>query len=104
MLTTGLISGTYDAKKGGFSPGGASLHNMMTPHGPDGKVLEAATNANLVPVKIAFNDLAFMFETNKILSVAKWATEKDEAGANVLQSDYSQCWQNIKRNFNAAPN
>lgn len=102
-MTTGLISGAYDAKKGGFSPGGASLHNIMTPHGPDGKVLEAASNAKLVPVKIGSDDLAFMFETNKLLSVAKWAMEKNKAGGNVLQKDYSQCWQDIKKNFNIEP-
>ncbi len=38
----GLIYGEYDAKTknsgssgGGFVPGGASLHSIMTPHGPD---------------------------------------------------------------------
>jgi len=31
----GLIYGVYDAKATGFSPGGASLHNCMSGHGPD---------------------------------------------------------------------
>ena len=31
----GLIEGAYDAKAGGFVPGGASLHNCMSGHGPD---------------------------------------------------------------------
>ena len=34
----GMIHGHYDAKaagKGGFEPGGASLHSCMSPHGPD---------------------------------------------------------------------
>ena len=30
----GMVWGKYDAKQG-FSPGGASLHSCMTPHGPD---------------------------------------------------------------------
>jgi len=30
----GLIHGEYDGKAQGFLPGGASLHNSMTPHGP----------------------------------------------------------------------
>jgi homogentisate 1,2-dioxygenase len=30
----GLIHGVYDAKAEGFMPGGASLHNCMTGHGP----------------------------------------------------------------------
>ncbi len=31
----GLITGVYDAKADGFIPGGASLHNCMSGHGPD---------------------------------------------------------------------
>ena len=31
----GLIEGAYDAKEGGFAPGGGSLHNQMNGHGPD---------------------------------------------------------------------
>src|ERR1700726_1094489 len=31
----GLLHGVYDAKAEGFLPGGASLHNCMTAHGPD---------------------------------------------------------------------
>ena len=29
----GLILGKYEAREGGFAPGGATLHSMMTPHG-----------------------------------------------------------------------
>ena len=47
----GLISGTYDAKTGGFLPGGASLHSIMTPHGPDSTAFEDASQADLKPVK-----------------------------------------------------
>lgn len=49
----GLILGSYEAKEGGFLPGGASLHSMMTPHGPDAECFEAASNAQLGPQKIA---------------------------------------------------
>ena len=31
----GLVHGAYDAKAGGFSPGGLSLHSCMSAHGPD---------------------------------------------------------------------
>lgn len=48
----GLISGDYDAKAGGFSPGGASLHNTNTAHGPDAEVFEKASNAPLKPMKV----------------------------------------------------
>ncbi|MGO4421127.1 homogentisate 1,2-dioxygenase, partial [Streptomyces sp. MCAF7] len=46
----GLIEGAYDAKtagKGGFVPGGGSLHNMMSAHGPDHETFERASSAEL---------------------------------------------------------
>lgn len=49
----GLILGAYEAKEGGFRPGGASLHSMMTPHGPDAQCFNAASKAELKPQKIA---------------------------------------------------
>lgn len=49
----GLIFGSYEAKEEGFLPGGASLHSMMTPHGPDVDCFEAATNEELKPTRIA---------------------------------------------------
>lgn len=48
----GLIYGVYEAKEGGFRPGGASLHSMMTPHGPDKQAFDKASNAELKPVKL----------------------------------------------------
>ena len=35
----GLVSGTYDAKATGFTPGGGSLHNTFASHGPDAEHL-----------------------------------------------------------------
>ena len=36
----GLIEGVYDAKEEGFVPGGSSLHNCMSPHGPEAAVFD----------------------------------------------------------------
>jgi homogentisate 1,2-dioxygenase len=59
----GLISGDYDAKTGGgFRPAGASLHNVMSGHGPDASTHQAASNMELVPKKVGENSMAFMFE------------------------------------------
>ncbi|MGH6782507.1 MAG: homogentisate 1,2-dioxygenase, partial [Sphingomonadaceae bacterium] len=58
----GLIHGAYDAKAGGFAPGGASLHNCMSGHGPDQASYDGAVKADLKPHKID-NTMAFMFET-----------------------------------------
>lgn len=49
----GLILGKYEAKEDGFAAGGATLHSMMTPHGPDVKCFEGASNAKLVPERVA---------------------------------------------------
>lgn len=49
----GLIEGQYEAKEGGFQPGGASLHSMMTPHGPDAACFEKASTEQLKPTRVA---------------------------------------------------
>ena len=39
--------------KESFAAGGATLHSMMTPHGPDADCFEKATNAKLEPERVA---------------------------------------------------
>ncbi|HEY1144188.1 MAG TPA: homogentisate 1,2-dioxygenase, partial [Sphingomicrobium sp.] len=58
----GLIHGAYDAKANGFAPGGLSLHNLMSGHGPDVESWKKASEADLKPARID-NTLAFMVET-----------------------------------------
>lgn len=89
----GLIHGEYDAKAEGFLPGGASLHNCMSGHGPDAATFEKASNADLVPMKIE-NTLAFMFETRFVVRPTRYAME-----TRLLQDDYYMCWQDLKANF-----
>jgi homogentisate 1,2-dioxygenase len=89
----GLIYGVYDAKAEGFLPGGASLHNSWSAHGPDAATHERATQANLAPQKID-QTMAFMFETRYILRPTRFALESSE-----LQYDYYECWQGLDRRF-----
>jgi homogentisate 1,2-dioxygenase len=66
----GLIDGEYDAKAGGFVPGGASLHSCMTPHGPDAETLLRASDRDKVDTSKPEwfgKGTAFMFETNYTL-------------------------------------
>src|SRR5277367_4676965 len=70
----GLVHGAYDAKAGGFVPGGASLHNCMAAHGPDRATFEKATAAELIPQKVA-DTLAFMFETRLVIRPSRFALE-----------------------------
>ncbi len=90
----GLIHGIYDAKEGGgFVPGGASLHNRMSGHGPDADSFEKATKAELKPHKID-QTLAFMFETRFVIKPTKFAMETP-----ALQKDYDSCWKGFNRGF-----
>jgi hypothetical protein len=45
----GLVHGVYDAKADGFEPGGASLHNAWTSHGPDATTHRRASDQQLAP-------------------------------------------------------
>lgn len=89
----GLIFGEYDAKAEGFVPGGASLHNCMSGHGPDAETYAKASTADLKPQKLD-NTLAFMFETRFICRPTKYAMDTAE-----LQHDYFECWQGLKKHF-----
>ncbi len=62
----GLIYGVYEAKEGGFMPGGASLHSMMTPHGPDMAAFEKASNAELKPVKLDSTQVGWLHNSSII--------------------------------------
>ncbi|MGW9045835.1 homogentisate 1,2-dioxygenase [Streptomyces lydicus] len=92
----GLIEGAYDAKtagEGGFVPGGGSLHNMMSAHGPDRETFDRASAAELAPQKID-DGLAFMFETRWPLTLTEQARD-----AGHLQRGYDDVWQGLQRHF-----
>ena len=82
----GLIQGSYDAKAGGFAPGGGSLHNQMSGHGPDRASYEAAISATLVPHKIE-GSMAFMVEARLPYRLTRFATETE-----FCQLDYDVSW------------
>jgi len=89
----GLIYGAYDAKEEGFVPGGGSLHNQMSAHGPDLDAFEKASNASLTPQKLS-GTMAFMFESRYIIRPTKFAM-----GCAELQHEYSEVWQGLTKNF-----
>lgn len=94
----GLIHGQYDAKAGGFAPGGASLHNSFSGHGPDAATFERASNADLSRPDVLADTMAFMFETRAVIKPTQQALQCPE-----LQQDYWQCWQGLKKNFKNNP-
>jgi homogentisate 1,2-dioxygenase len=91
----GLIHGEYDAKAEGFSPGGASLHNCMTPHGPDAGTFEKASTADLSQPAHIRDTMAFMFETRLVIRPTDAAMSSD-----TLQDNYDAAWSGLKKHFN----
>ncbi|MFO1305496.1 MAG: homogentisate 1,2-dioxygenase [Burkholderiales bacterium] len=90
----GLVQGVYDAKAEGFVPGGASLHNCMTGHGPDAETFEKASTADLSQPTRIKDTMAFMFESRSVIRPTRHAMESAE-----LQADYYRCWQGLGKHF-----
>ena len=89
----GLVHGVYDAKAEGFLPGGVSLHNSMTAHGPDVATFEKASGAELKPHKID-NSLAFMFESRFVFRPTRFAMEAPQR-----QKNYDAVWGGFNKHF-----
>jgi homogentisate 1,2-dioxygenase len=90
----GLIEGRYDAKESGFMPGGASLHNCMTAHGPDAATVEKARAADTRVPEYVADTMAFMFETRALICPSARALALPE-----LQPDYARCWEGLPKHF-----
>jgi len=90
----GLIEGSYDAKEKGFVPGGMSLHNCMSAHGPEASVFEKASTAELEPQRYD-NTLAFMLESRYVIAPTRVALDSP-----LRQDDYNDCYQDLKKYFN----
>ena len=89
----GLIHGEYDAKAEGFVPGGASLHNCMSPHGPDAETFDKASSADLKP-QYQGDTLAFMFESRYVYHPTEAALDAD-----FRQRDYVDVWSTLRSHF-----
>jgi len=90
----GLVHGAYDAKAEGFAPGGASLHNSMTGHGPDAQTFEKASRADLSTPDVIKDTMAFMFETRFV-----WRPTRQALDSALLQHEYYRCWQGLHKHF-----
>jgi homogentisate 1,2-dioxygenase len=90
----GLVHGAYDAKAEGFAPGGCSLHNCMTGHGPDAATFEKASNADLSKPDVITDTMAFMFETRAVIRPTRQALD-----AAHRQRDYQACWAGLQKRF-----
>jgi homogentisate 1,2-dioxygenase len=90
----GLIFGAYDAKAEGFAPGGASLHNCMTGHGPDAATFEKASSIDTSKPDYVSGTMAFMFEARNVIRPTRTAMD-----AAHRQRDYQACWAGLRKHF-----
>ena len=90
----GLVHGVYDAKADGFVPGGCSLHNCMTGHGPDAATFEKACAADTRKPDYIENTMAIMFETRAVIRPVAQALD-----ASQRQLDYPDVWMGLHRQF-----
>ena len=90
----GLVHGAYDAKADGFAPGGCSIHNSMTGHGPDAATFEKASNADTAKPDYVRDTMAFMFETRAVIRSTRQALD-----AAHRQREYQQCWAGLEKHF-----
>jgi homogentisate 1,2-dioxygenase len=90
----GLVHGEYDAKAGGFAPGGASLHNCMSGHGPDTASFEKASAIDTSKPQHVTSTMAFMFESRYVFHPTRQALESPQ-----LQGDYQECWEGLEKHF-----
>lgn len=94
----GVIFGSYEGKDGTkFGPGASTLHSTMAPHGPDAATFhQALANPHGdQPRRLTANNLAFMFETYKMLKLTDFA----------MTTEYRDCtycasWHGLERMFN----
>lgn len=89
----GLIHGKYDAKQTGFLPGGGSLHNCMSAHGPDAEAYQQAVSTTLKP-EFYEDTLAFMFECRQVWRLTSAAYHSPQR-----QKNYQACWSGLSANF-----
>jgi homogentisate 1,2-dioxygenase len=90
----GLIEGVYDAKAEGFVPGGSSLHNCMSGHGPDAATFDRASRTDTSEPQKIEDTMAFMFETRTLIRPTRFALVCPQ-----LQRDYARCWSELPKNF-----
>ncbi|HTT41473.1 MAG TPA: homogentisate 1,2-dioxygenase [Steroidobacteraceae bacterium] len=90
----GLLTGVYDAKAHGFEPGGASLHNCMSGHGPDAASFAKASRADTTRPQRLRDTMAFMFETRSLLRPTRYALKSAQ-----LQKNYDAVWGDLRKHF-----
>ena len=87
----GLVRGLYDGKAEGFLPGGVSIHNCMSAHGPDAATWDKASHGELKPHRQE-DTLAFMWESRYVFRPTRFALAAKER-----QQDYDNIWNGFRK-------
>jgi homogentisate 1,2-dioxygenase len=90
----GLVHGAYDTRGDGFLPGGASLHNCMSGHGPDTATFEQASREDTSRPRRVADTMAFMFESRHVIRPTRYVLDSP-----LLQRDYLECWRTLEKHF-----
>lgn len=88
-----LIKGRHEGKSASFRPGGASLHNNWSPHGPDTYSFEKGRVGEQQPQWLG-ESLAFMIESRFPMSVTEAAVT-----STAYQKNYVDCWSGFVKRF-----
>jgi homogentisate 1,2-dioxygenase len=89
----GLVRGAYESKAEGFTPGGISIHNCMSAHGPDLATHEKAVQKKLTAEKLE-GALAFMWESRYVFRPTRAALQ-----SKALQKNYDRAWDGFRKSF-----
>jgi homogentisate 1,2-dioxygenase len=88
-----MLLGAHEAHGAGFPPGACSLHNSLAAHGPDPKVFQTASDAELKPGRIEVGTF-ILLETRTACRPTRFALETTSR-----RSDYDGTWDSLPRNF-----
>jgi homogentisate 1,2-dioxygenase len=88
-----MLLGAHESHGAGFPPGACSMHNSLTAHGPDPKVFEAASRAQLKPERIEVGTFV-LFETRMACRPTKFALN-----TSARKPDYDHTWDALPVRF-----
>jgi homogentisate 1,2-dioxygenase len=91
----GLLYGNYGGRSDGFAPGGASYETGFCPHGVSYDQFKMATEAELGPMRVHEDTIAFMFESSMMLTLTDYAIKR----SGKLHEHEPKMWDNLKGQF-----
>jgi homogentisate 1,2-dioxygenase len=91
----GLLYGEYGGRSDGFEPGGASYETGFCPHGVSYDVFKMASEAELGPMRVHEDTIAFMFESSMMFTLTDYAMKR----SGKLHEHEPKMWDDLKGQF-----